>query len=73
MNGLEHALKNRDFEALRKAGHNLKGTGAAYGFGEITDIGRSLEAAAKDNNAEAIEILLDRIDSYVGIVRPAAN
>ena len=35
---LEQALKNRDFSAIRKAGHNLKGTGAAYGFAEITDL-----------------------------------
>ena len=68
---LEHALRNGDFATLGKAGHNLKGTGAAYGFAELTDIGRALEAAAKAGNAAAIEILLDQIDSYIGIVRPS--
>ena len=68
---LEHALKNGDFAALRKAGHNLKGTGAAYGFAELTDIGRALEAAAKDDNAAAIEALLDQIDAYIGMVGPS--
>ncbi len=71
LNSLERALKNGDFAALRKAGHNLKGTGAAYGFAELTDIGRALEAAAKDDNAAAIEALLDQIDSYIGMVRPS--
>jgi CheY-like chemotaxis protein len=69
-NDLDHAVQNADFAALRKAGHNLKGTGAAYGFAELTDIGRALEAAAKDQNAAAAEALLDQIESYISIVRP---
>jgi len=71
LSGLEQALENGDFAALRKAGHNLKGTGAAYGFAELTEIGRALEAAAKDENAATIEDLLDQIDGYIGIVRPS--
>ena len=71
LSSLEHALKNEDFAALRKAGHNLKGMGAAYGFAELTDIGRALEAAAKDSDAAAIEVLLDQIDSYISMVRPS--
>ncbi len=68
---LERSLRNSDFAALRKAGHNLKGTGAAYGFGELTTIGRALEAAAKDADTAAVEDLLIQIDSYLGIVQPA--
>jgi CheY-like chemotaxis protein len=68
---LDRALQNGDFAALRKAGHNLKGTGAAYGFAELTDIGRELEAAARDNNAAAAEALLDQIETYISIVDPS--
>lgn len=70
LSGLEEALKKGDFAALRKAGHNLKGTGAAYGFAELTEIGRALEVAAKDGNAAAAEVLLDQMVSYIGILRP---
>ena len=70
LGSLDHSLRNGDFAALRKAGHNLKGTGAAYGFSELTDIGRALEAAAKDVNPAAVEMLLDQIEAYIGIVRP---
>lgn len=66
---LDNALKNGDFTALADAGHNLGGTGGAYGFSELTDAGRSLEAAAKDNNAEAVEAQLDRIDLYLSLIR----
>jgi CheY-like chemotaxis protein len=68
MESLVLALKNGDFPALRRAGHNLKGTGAAYGFSELTDIGRAIEAAAKGNDAAAVEALLDQIDSYISLV-----
>jgi CheY-like chemotaxis protein/HPt (histidine-containing phosphotransfer) domain-containing protein len=68
---LERALQEGDFAAILKAGHNLKGTGLAYGFAEISDIGRALERAAKGADSGAIKTLLDRIDSYVEIVRPS--
>jgi hypothetical protein len=35
-------------------GHNLKGTGAAYGFAEITEIGAAIEAAAKQADRDVI-------------------
>jgi CheY-like chemotaxis protein len=70
---LAQSLKNGDFKALAKAGHNLKGTGAAYGFSELTDIGRALEAAAKDADAAAIEDVLNQLDSYIGMVRPSPD
>jgi histidine phosphotransfer protein HptB len=68
MESLEHALKNGDFPTLQRAGHNLKGTGAAYGFSELSDIGRALEGAAKGRDAAAAEALLDQIESYISIV-----
>ena len=71
LDGLVQSLKKGDFAALRKAGHNLKGTGASYGFGELTDIGKALEAAAKANDAAASEVLLDQIEAYISIVRPS--
>ncbi len=71
MHGLDQALQSGDFAALRKAGHNLKGTGAAYGYSELTDIGRALEAAAQGEDAAAVEALLDRIELYIRIVRPS--
>jgi CheY-like chemotaxis protein/HPt (histidine-containing phosphotransfer) domain-containing protein len=73
LGSLEQAVREGNFAAIRKTGHNLKGTGTAYGFTEITNIGRSLEAAAKNGDARAIEILLDQIDGYLGIVRPSSN
>lgn len=67
---LDAALRNAEFSALQKAGHNLKGTGSAYGFSELTDIGRALEAAGKGRDAAAVEGLLDQMDAFICMVRP---
>lgn len=67
---LDAALRNADFTALQKAGHNLKGTGSAYGFSELTDIGKALEAAGKARDGAAVEGLLDQMDAFIGMVRP---
>ena len=49
------ALENQDFETIRILGHTMKGTGGGYGFDAITEMGRALETAAKDKNAQAIQ------------------
>lgn len=39
-------LADGDFEAIRTLGHDLKGTGAGYGFAELSRVGGELEKAA---------------------------
>jgi hypothetical protein len=39
-------IKRGDLKALRLMGHNLTGSGSAYGFPLISDIGREMERAA---------------------------
>ena len=51
---IKKALEIRDYENIKILGHSMKGAGGGYGFAKITDIGRALEQAAKDNNAEAV-------------------
>ena len=41
------ALERSDFDNVRILGHNMKGSGAGYGFSRITEIGAFLEQAAK--------------------------
>jgi len=40
------ALERSDYDGVRILGHNMKGSGAGYGFNRITEIGTSLEQAA---------------------------
>ena len=55
---LHDALAKGDYEAIQTVGHTMKGTGGGYGFDTITDIGSSLENAAKEKNALEIRRLM---------------
>lgn len=55
---LTNALGSSDFETIRITGHNLFGSGAAYGFDEISTIGASIESAATDRDVPQIERLI---------------
>jgi len=41
------ALERSDYDNVRVLGHNMKGSGAGYGFSRITEIGATLEQAAQ--------------------------
>ena len=51
---LRTALAAGDFEAVRVMGHKMAGTGAAYGFPRITEIGGLLEMAAIEEDAAVV-------------------
>jgi HPt (histidine-containing phosphotransfer) domain-containing protein len=55
---LTKALGSADFETIRITGHNLFGSGAAYGFDDISAIGASIESAATDSDVPLVERLI---------------
>jgi CheY-like chemotaxis protein len=65
LENMRAALTSTDYETVRIVGHSMKGSGAAYGFDELTAIGSSLEQAAKAGDAEAIRHQLDAMASYL--------
>lgn len=62
---LSERLEERDFESLQVLGHRMKGTGAAYGFDTITDIGHDVEMAAKNKAYQTIETCIFTLASYL--------
>ena len=59
------ACEQNDYETIRVLGHNMKGTGGAYGFDAISAIGASLEQCAKERNSEKVLILAEEISVYL--------
>jgi signal transduction histidine kinase/CheY-like chemotaxis protein len=57
---LEARLREKDLAAIRKIAHNLKGTGAGYGFPAFSQIGAELEAAAMEGNEDDLAGTLRR-------------
>ena len=65
VDALQEALTNGDHETIRTLGHAMKGTGGGYGFDTITDIGSSLENAAKQKNTEEIRKGINELADYL--------
>ena len=59
------ALARDDYAAIAKLGHTMKGVGGGYGFDAITDIGRSIEQAAKEKNPQKIKASLSEFSDYL--------
>ncbi len=57
-----------DYETIQGLGHDMKGSGGGYGFDAITDIGQSLEQAAKDENPTEVLKLAKDLVTYLARV-----
>jgi PAS domain S-box-containing protein len=62
---LGDALDRVDFEAVTILGHNMRGSGGAFGFRAITDFGTGLERAAEDSDIGASRRLVDELAIYL--------
>ncbi len=69
LESLRSALSGSDFETIRITGHNLFGSGSAYGLDRISELGADLEAAASNKNADNIAHIIDLLEHYVSNVR----
>ena len=70
---LRASLERSEFEAMRISGHNLKGTGGAYGFQALTAIGASMEHAASDQSAGELQKQLAALEGYLSVIEVAAS
>lgn len=68
---LENALAAGDLPVIQRIAHNMKGTGAGYGFPRITDIGRAMEAAAKTGDPSQIRAGLAELTDLVRRLKSA--
>ena len=65
---LTEALNAQAFATVQSIGHSLKGVGGGYGFTEISEIGASLETAAREQNLATIEELTRSLQEYLSSV-----
>ncbi len=69
--GMREATGRRDFARVAVLAHNLKGTGGAFGFPELSALGGKLEKLAKAGNASEILRSLDDLSVLLGRVSRA--
>lgn len=63
---MNEALREGDLETIRVLGHNMKKrANGSYGSETVTEIGKSLEESAKNNNAEGIQRSMQELAAYL--------
>ena len=62
---LVDALERGDFLRLRTIGHNLYGSGGAYGLQKVSEFGAALEKAAQAEDTSAIRRTIQQIRSFL--------
>lgn len=59
------ALAQAEFELVRVVAHSMKGSGAGYGFPEISRLGAAMEEAARQRDAPQIGALVSNLEGYL--------
>jgi len=65
---IDTSLEKADFEAIRDIGHRMKGSGVSFGFDAVSEMGKSLEQAAKEKNGDEIQKKLKELIRYLDLV-----
>lgn len=63
---MEEALTVSDFLVIKRTAHDMKGSGASYGFQRITEIGSLLELGAMSGDHAGIKTLLKELRHFLG-------
>jgi HPt (histidine-containing phosphotransfer) domain-containing protein len=71
LEALRVALAASDFERLRLLGHRMRGVGNSYGFDEVTDIGKQIEAGARSGDKAGLEKHIAQYGDYLSRVEIA--
>jgi HPt (histidine-containing phosphotransfer) domain-containing protein len=59
------AVARRDYAAIGRIAHRIKGEGGSYGFDSMTELGRSLERAAAIRDNGAVTTLARQLLRYL--------
>ena len=67
------ALERHDYDKILILAHSMKGSGGAFGFDGITDLGRHMERAAKNQEPEEIRRVAAKLWDYVDRVEVVSD
>lgn len=65
---MSEAAEREDFETLLTIGHNLHGSGGAYGLNRISILGNELEAAARNRDLELVRETIKKMRAFLEVV-----
>ncbi len=62
-------MSRKDFKEIGRLAHNMRGSGAAYGYPKITELGGLIEDAASSHDVDALTALAEELDICVKQMR----
>ena len=62
---MQASLAAADFDAVRQAGHSLKGVGGSFGFQALTDLGGRIETSANACDTAAVAASIEEYADYM--------
>lgn len=62
---INESIEKNDFETIMRLGHSMKGAGGGYGFHYVTEVGQSIEEAAKKADAGDIKAWTLKLENYL--------
>ena len=62
---ISEALGKKEYGTIRLIGHSMKGSGAGYGFDDLSKMGKALEKAAEKEEALSIQKELAKFETYL--------
>jgi len=62
---MQIGLTTEDYESIRLIGHSMKGSGESYGLNQISEIGKAIEQAVKDQNIEDLKRQIMELKNYL--------
>ena len=66
---LKDFLLDGNYMGIRKIAHDFQGSGSAYGFDYITELGKNLSKEAKMSNNEKLNILIKEFEIYLKSIK----
>ena len=70
---MRDALDRVDFETVTSLGHQMRGSGAMFGFQAITDIGAALQQAAESADTDGSRKWVDELSNYLDGAKTISN
>ncbi len=64
----QEALNSEDYHTIKSLAHQIKGSGAGYGFHALTDFGNDLEQYADDEDRSGIQECLHQMAHYINCI-----
>lgn len=62
---LREAIAGRKVESFLRVGHQLKGNALTFGYDELTDLGKRIEAAGEAADFSAGEVCVDELEAWI--------